>query len=117
MMVSDAPGLRTQIAPSLLLALHDLDDSGADDNRAADDHHANIAVGVQLLEAVAAALPQLDVRLVDPKSDNPDQTPAFAKNESRAIKPEIVVLEGVCTHLGCSPQFKPAEDKNIQIAG
>ena len=53
------------------------------------------------------ALPSLDGQLRDPKSDNADQTPAFAKNESRAIKPEIAVIVGVCTHLGCSPSFVP----------
>ena len=36
---------------------------------------------------------------------------SVAKNEYRSIKPEIVVLEGVCTHLGCSPQFKSADAK------
>ena len=53
------------------------------------------------------ALPMLDSRLRDPKSDNPDQTPAFAKNEARAIKPEIAVIVGICTHLGCVPGFVP----------
>jgi ubiquinol-cytochrome c reductase iron-sulfur subunit len=37
------------------------------------------------------------------------QQPEYAKNEGRSIKPEVLVLEGVCTHLGCSPQFKPKE--------
>ena len=32
--------------------------------------------------------------------------PDYAKNEFRSIKPEIAVLVGVCSHLGCSPQFK-----------
>ena len=54
-----------------------------------------------------AALPQLDDRLRDPKSDNPDQTPAFAKNEARAIKADIAVIVGICTHLGCSPGYVP----------
>jgi len=54
-----------------------------------------------------AALPTLDDRLRDPKSDNADQTPEFAKNESRAIKPEIAVIVGICTHLGCSPGYVP----------
>jgi ubiquinol-cytochrome c reductase iron-sulfur subunit len=54
-----------------------------------------------------AALPSLDVRLKDPKSDNPDQTPAFAKSESRAIKSELAVIVGICTHLGCSPLYVP----------
>lgn len=51
-----------------------------------------------------------DPRTSDPNSDVPQQ-PAYAKNEFRSIKPDIVVLEGVCTHLGCSPQFKPVEAK------
>jgi ubiquinol-cytochrome c reductase iron-sulfur subunit len=54
-----------------------------------------------------AALPGLDSRLVDPGSNNPDQTPAFAKNEARSIKPEIAVIVGICTHLGCSPGYVP----------
>ena len=37
--------------------------------------------------------------------------PEYAKNEYRSIKPELLVLVGICTHLGCSPQSKPAEDK------
>lgn len=54
-----------------------------------------------------SALPTLDGRLRDPKSDNPDQTPSFAKNEGRSRKPEIAVLVGICTHLGCSPLYVP----------
>jgi ubiquinol-cytochrome c reductase iron-sulfur subunit len=54
-----------------------------------------------------AALPSLDERLRDPKSDNPDQQPEYAKNAHRSIKPEISVLVGTCTHLGCSPRFVP----------
>ena len=54
-----------------------------------------------------AALPTLDGRLRDPASENADQTPAFAKNETRSIKPEIAVIVGICTHLGCSPKHIP----------
>ena len=54
-----------------------------------------------------AALPTLDDNLRDPKSENPDQTPAFAKNEARAIKPDIAVIVGICTHLGCVPGYVP----------
>ncbi len=50
-------------------------------------------------------------RVSDPKSEVPMQ-PDYAKNEYRSIKPEIIVLEGVCSHLGCSPQFKSVEAKN-----
>jgi ubiquinol-cytochrome c reductase iron-sulfur subunit len=44
--------------------------------------------------------------LRDPDSDNLQQ-PEYAKNWHRSIKPEILVLVGVCTHLGCIPLFKP----------
>jgi ubiquinol-cytochrome c reductase iron-sulfur subunit len=53
---------------------------------------------------------QADARLSDPQSKVPQQ-PRYATNEFRAAKPELLVLVGVCTHLGCSPQYKPATDK------
>ena len=53
------------------------------------------------------ALPGLDVRLKDPRSDNPDQTPGFAKNEYRSIDKDIAVIVGICTHLGCVPGYVP----------
>src|SRR5512134_3702399 len=40
--------------------------------------------------------------LRDPESAESDQ-PEFAKNEARAMKPEYLVVVGVCTHLGCAP--------------
>jgi ubiquinol-cytochrome c reductase iron-sulfur subunit len=53
-----------------------------------------------------AGLKALDPRLRDPESNESDQPP-YAKNEARAIKPEYLVLVGVCTHLGCAPLEKP----------
>ena len=61
----------------------------------------------------------------DPMSDNTEQQPDFAKNKFRSLKPEILVLEGVCTHLGCNPAFKSDENKffcachgsNFDLAG
>ncbi|MEO6263472.1 MAG: ubiquinol-cytochrome c reductase iron-sulfur subunit [Luteimonas sp.] len=50
-------------------------------------------------------LPTLDSRLRDPRSTNLDQQPQYAQNEFRSIKPEISVLVGLCTHLGCSPEM------------
>ena len=49
-----------------------------------------------------AALPQLDRQLADPGSAQ-DQQPAYARNAARAIRPELFVAVGICTHLGCSP--------------
>ncbi len=41
--------------------------------------------------------------LRDPESENKEQQPIFAVNEHRSIKPEFLVVEGSCTHLGCAP--------------
>lgn len=51
-------------------------------------------------------LPTLDNQLRDPKSEM-DQQPVYAKNENRSINPELLVLVGICTHLGCSPTYRP----------
>jgi ubiquinol-cytochrome c reductase iron-sulfur subunit len=50
-------------------------------------------------------LPSLDPLLKDPNSENGDQQPAFAQNEYRSLKPETLVLVGLCTHLGCAPKL------------
>jgi ubiquinol-cytochrome c reductase iron-sulfur subunit len=48
--------------------------------------------------------------LRDPESADSEQ-PDYAKNETRSVKPEYLVLVGVCTHLGCAPinRFEPAD--------
>jgi len=43
--------------------------------------------------------------LADPDSER-EQQPEYAKNTTRSIKPETLVVEGLCTHLGCSPVFR-----------
>jgi ubiquinol-cytochrome c reductase iron-sulfur subunit len=45
-----------------------------------------------------------------PRSEAPQQ-PEYPRNEHRSIKPEVLVLVGVCTHQGCKPQAKGAEAK------
>jgi len=56
-----------------------------------------------------AQLDGVDASLRDPDSNESDQ-PEFAKNPARALKPEYLVVVGVCTHLGCAPleKFTPA---------
>jgi len=61
---------------------------------------------VKRSKTVLQTLPTLDGRLRDPKSTNLDQQPSYIKGELRSIKPEISVLVGLCTHLGCSPEMK-----------
>lgn len=48
----------------------------------------------------------LDDKLADPASDLPQQ-PEYAKNAHRSRKPEYLIAVGICTHLGCSPTFRP----------
>jgi ubiquinol-cytochrome c reductase iron-sulfur subunit len=60
---------------------------------------------VKRSKATLDALPTLDARLRDPESKNTDQQPEYIKGEARSIKPEISVLVGLCTHLGCSPEM------------
>src|SRR5207247_8535172 len=47
-----------------------------------------------------------DGKGADPRSDRKkgELTPEYARNEFRSIKPEYLVVVGICTHLGCSPQ-------------
>lgn len=52
------------------------------------------------------AIDQSNKLVADPSSAVESQQPAYAKNKFRSIKPEYVVLVGICTHLGCSPLAK-----------
>ena len=51
-------------------------------------------------------LKALDGAVSDPKSEV-EQQPENCKNETRSIKPNIFVAIGICTHLGCSPTYRP----------
>jgi len=52
-------------------------------------------------------LPSNNTLLADPDSLVETQQPSYAKNETRSIKPDMLVLIGICTHLGCSPTYRP----------
>ena len=60
---------------------------------------------VRRTEEMLTNLPKLNGKLRDPDSEMTQQ-PEYAQNASRSIKPEILVLVGLCTHLGCSPTFR-----------
>ena len=51
-------------------------------------------------------LTTLDGMLADPSSEMPQQ-PEYCQNSHRSIKPEYLVAIGICTHLGCSPTYRP----------
>ncbi|MBS0591110.1 MAG: ubiquinol-cytochrome c reductase iron-sulfur subunit [Proteobacteria bacterium] len=61
---------------------------------------------VNRTKAMLDTLPGLKDRLRDPDSLASDQ-PKYAQNVDRSIKPEWLVMIGICTHLGCSPEFVP----------
>ncbi|MBA1443507.1 MAG: ubiquinol-cytochrome c reductase iron-sulfur subunit [Chromatiales bacterium] len=52
-------------------------------------------------------LPTLDATLQDPASDDTGQQPDYCKNPFRSIKEKYLVAVGICTHLGCSPTYRP----------
>ena len=58
-------------------------------------------------EETLATLPTLVSELRDPDSDNTDQQPDYCKNPGRSLRDDILVVVGICTHLGCSPTHRP----------
>jgi len=64
-----------------------------------------------------AQLSTLNVLLRDPDS-KVQQQPSYATNPYRSIKPEYLVLVGICTHLGCTPLYKPNQcDVTTNVCG
>lgn len=60
---------------------------------------------VKRTQEMLSDLASLSGQLRDPESNVTDQQPTYAKNEHRSIKPEYLVVVGICTHLGCSPTY------------
>ncbi len=67
-------------------------------------------------EEMLARLPDNTGNLKDPNSEEADQQPIYAANDHRSVRPEFLVVEGSCTHLGCAPledfDVRPTEDWN-----
>ncbi len=61
---------------------------------------------VRRTQAMLDLLAKHDDDLADPDSSVPQQ-PAYCHNAYRSLKPEYLVVLGVCTHLGCSPTYRP----------
>ncbi|MCP4995771.1 MAG: ubiquinol-cytochrome c reductase iron-sulfur subunit [Gammaproteobacteria bacterium] len=51
-------------------------------------------------------LKTLEPKLLDPASEAPQQ-PSYCQNQGRSRKPEYLIAVGICTHLGCSPTYRP----------
>jgi ubiquinol-cytochrome c reductase iron-sulfur subunit len=61
---------------------------------------------VNRTEKMLTLMQELDPLLADPDSQSSIQ-PDYCKNPHRSIKPRYFVAIGICTHLGCSPTFRP----------
>ena len=61
---------------------------------------------VRRTEEILANLKKIEDKLADPESKQSEQ-PENSTNEWRSIKPQVLVVIGICTHLGCSPTFRP----------
>ncbi|WP_201582826.1 ubiquinol-cytochrome c reductase iron-sulfur subunit [Psychrobacter jeotgali] len=61
---------------------------------------------VKRTEEMLNTLDSVKPLLADPDSDESLQ-PEYAKNPSRSSEPSLLVVEGVCTHLGCAPNYRP----------
>jgi len=61
---------------------------------------------VSRTDKMVASLAEVEPKLVDPDS-NASEQPEYCKNKHRSIKEQYLVAIGICTHLGCSPTFRP----------
>jgi ubiquinol-cytochrome c reductase iron-sulfur subunit len=61
---------------------------------------------VRRTPAMLERLEGIDGRLKDPDSTISKQ-PAYISGRERSLRPELLVVEGLCTHLGCAPKFRP----------
>ncbi len=61
---------------------------------------------VHRTEAQITDLAKLNDKLKDPDSEISSQ-PGYIHGIGRSLRPEIFVVEGLCTHLGCAPKFRP----------
>ena len=64
-------------------------------------------------EAALATLSEVTDELRDPDSESSNQ-PEYATNEYRSRNPEYLIMEGICTHLGCSPTYQPEITADFQ---
>jgi ubiquinol-cytochrome c reductase iron-sulfur subunit len=61
---------------------------------------------VRRTEEILSNLCKIEAQLADFDSQSSDQ-PSYVDPKTRSIKPEVLLLVGLCTHLGCSPSFRP----------
>ncbi|OEY66681.1 ubiquinol-cytochrome c reductase iron-sulfur subunit [Marinobacter sp. X15-166B] len=62
---------------------------------------------IRRTEEMLANIKKQNDRVKDPESAEASQQPGYITGEFRSLKPELVVLVGLCTHLGCVPSYRP----------
>lgn len=74
---------------------------------------------VSLTPEMSATLGKQDDKLSDPMLEVTSQQPEYCKNATRSIKPNLAVMVGICTHLGCSPtpKLQPGGDMGADWVG
>jgi len=71
------------------------------------------AIGImRRTERMLGDLDRLSDRLADPESEQ-EQQPQYARNQHRSIRPEYLVLNIHCTHLGCVPELRPEVEPQV----
>lgn len=71
---------------------------------------------VRRTKEMLESLKTTEAKVADPESDRKAYpTPEYAKNDWRSIKPEYLVVVGICSHLGCSPseKFQPGPQPSL----
>lgn len=62
---------------------------------------------VHRTEKQLSLLGEVENKLSDPGSEVATQQPGYVADRMRSLRPELLVIEGLCTHLGCAPTFRP----------
>ena len=62
---------------------------------------------IRRTEEMLENIEQLTPRMKDPESEESSQQPAYISGAQRSLRPEFIVLVGICTHLGCVPSYRP----------
>ena len=62
---------------------------------------------VHRTEKQLSLLGDVENKLSDPGSEVATQQPGYVADRMRSLRPELLVIEGLCTHLGCAPTFRP----------
>ncbi|MFB9885736.1 ubiquinol-cytochrome c reductase iron-sulfur subunit [Balneatrix alpica] len=62
---------------------------------------------VKRSDEMIANLEKMNEVVADPFSEKPQQPDYIPKEATRSLKPDVAVMVGICTHLGCSPTYRP----------